>query len=242
MIDSIKALISGEGVSKSAKYLHENLENFENIRDMWAYGIEEASEKYKSGQTIVDDPKERLLRRLQVEDADTDETKSLIAVHNVDAEKLVKTLEYDGIPMPSIAITKESQGWNKFGDISLVFRKDTIDPKANRKNKVYGADAWTATFPQIEYDVDKDVYYKARRQVETEGKGKIPDYLLDEATRFIMTQSGDAERQGINGIVQSAQNSMGMKAAYLASKGIQVEDHAQQVSRPDIDPCLKIAQ
>lgn len=97
MIDSIKALISGDGVSKSAKYLHENIENFENIRDMWAYGIEEASEKYKSGQTIVDDPKERLLRRLQVEDADIDETKSLIAVHNVDAEKLVKTLEYDGI-------------------------------------------------------------------------------------------------------------------------------------------------
>ena len=96
MIDSIKALISGDGVSKSAKYLHENIENFENIRDMWAYGIEEASEKYKSGQTIVDDPKERLLRRLQVEDADIDETKSLIAVHNVDAEKLVKTLEYDG--------------------------------------------------------------------------------------------------------------------------------------------------
>lgn len=70
MIDSIKALISGDGVSKSAKYLHENIENFENIRDMWAYGIEEASEKYKSGQTIVDDPKERLLRRLQLEDVD----------------------------------------------------------------------------------------------------------------------------------------------------------------------------
>lgn len=70
MIDSIKALISGDGVSKSAKYLHENIENFENIRDMWAYGIEEASEKYKSGLTIVDDPKERLLRRLQLEDVD----------------------------------------------------------------------------------------------------------------------------------------------------------------------------
>lgn len=55
MIDSIKALISGEGISKSAKYLHENLQDFENIRDMWAHGIEEASKKYKSGQNIMND-------------------------------------------------------------------------------------------------------------------------------------------------------------------------------------------
>lgn len=55
MIDSIKSLISGEGISKSAKYLHENLQDFENIRDMWAHGIEEASKKYKSGQNIIND-------------------------------------------------------------------------------------------------------------------------------------------------------------------------------------------
>lgn len=54
MIDSIKALISGEGISKSAKYLHENLQDFENIRDMWAHGIEQASETYKSGKTLND--------------------------------------------------------------------------------------------------------------------------------------------------------------------------------------------
>ena len=235
MVDSIKALISGEGVSKSAKYLHENLENFESIRDMWAYGIEEASEKYKSGQTIVDDPKERLLRRLQVEDADTDETKSLIAVHNVDAEKLVKTLEYDGIPMPSIAITKGEQGWNKFGDISLVFWKDTIDPKANRKNKVYGSDAWTPTFPQIDYDVDENVYYNANRNIRDIAAGKIPQYLMDEAERFVSTRTGSAERQGVDGVVSAAKYNMGMKAAYLASKGINVEDRVQNVTKPNIE-------
>lgn len=239
MIDSIKALISGEGISKSAKYLHENLQDFENIRDMWAHGIEQASDNYKSGKTLKEsdnDVKEKILRRFQLEEADVDETKTLIAVHNLSADKLLKTLEYDGIPMPSIAVTKGDQGWNEFGDISLVFRKDTIDPKASRKNKVYGADAWTATFPQIEYDVDPNVYYKANRQVKNEAEGKIPNYLLSEATQFITTQSGNADRQGINGIVQAAKNNMGMKAAYLASKGIEVEDRVQQVQKPDIDP------
>lgn len=239
MIDSIKSLISGEGISKSAKYLHENLQDFENIRDMWAHGIEQASDNYKSGKTLKEsdnDVKEKILRRFQLEDSDVDETKTLIAVHNLSADKLLKTLEYDGIPMPSIAVTKGDQGWNEFGDISLVFRKDTIDPKASRKNKVYGADAWTATFPQIEYDVDPNVYYKANKQVKNEVEGKIPNYLLSEATRFITTQSGNADRQGIDGIVQAAKNNMGMKAAYLASKGIEVKDRVQQVQKPDIDP------
>lgn len=239
MIDSIKSLISGEEISKSAKYLHENLQDFENIRDMWAHGIEQASDNYKSGKTLKEsdnDVKEKILKRFQLEEADVDETKTLIAVHNLSADKLLKTLEYDGIPMPSIAVTKGDQGWNEFGDISLVFRKDTIDPKASRKNKVYGADAWTATFPQIEYDVDPNVYYKANRQVKNEAEGKIPNYLLSEATQFITTQSGNADRQGINGIVQAAKNNMGMKAAYLASKGIEVEDRVQQVQKPDIDP------
>lgn len=239
MIDSIKSLISGEGISKSAKYLHENLQDFENIRDMWAHGIEQASDSYKSGKTLKEydnDIKENVLRRFQLEESDVDETKTLIAVHNLSADKLLKTLEYDGIPMPSIAVTKGDQGWNKFGDVSLVFRKNTIDPKANRKNKVYGADAWTATFPQIEYDVDPNVYYKANKQVKNEVEGKIPNYLLSEATQFITTKRGEAERQGMGGIIQAAKNNMGMKAAYLASKGIEVEDRVQQVQKPDVDP------
>lgn len=35
-----------------------------------------------------------------------EETKDLIAAHNVDADKLNKMFDYDGIPTPSIAITK----------------------------------------------------------------------------------------------------------------------------------------
>lgn len=67
-----------------------------------------------------------------------EETDSLVAVHNLTEDKLLKTLKLEGIPMPSIAVTKSKMGWNNFGDISLVFGKDTIDPKS-RKNKVYGA-------------------------------------------------------------------------------------------------------
>lgn len=162
-----------------------------------------------------------------------EETDTLIAAHNLSEDKLMKMLEYDGIPMPSIAITKAAQGWDKFGDISLIFRKDTIDP-ANRKNKVYGADAWTPTFPRIENDINEDVYYRASRNVDKTMDGKMPDYLKQEAKRFIQTQSGDAEYSGVDGVVEAAKYNIGMKAAYLASKGIQVEDRAKQVKKPNI--------
>ena len=70
-----------------------------------------------------------------------EETKDLVAVHNLSAEKLLKSLNLGGLPMPSIAIMKAKDGHNQFGDISLVFRKDTIDPEADKSNKVYSGDA-----------------------------------------------------------------------------------------------------
>lgn len=91
---------------------------------------------------------------------------NLIAIHNLTETKLKKVLELDGIPMPSIAITKADIGHENFGEISFVFSKETIDPK-NKKNKVYSADAWTPTFPQIEYDIDmsktREIYVDAPR-------------------------------------------------------------------------------
>lgn len=90
-----------------------------------------------------------------------EETKDLIAVHNLTGEKLRKLLDLQGIPMPSIAITKSDATAEDFGEISLVFRKDAIDP-ADERNKVYDADAWTPMFPTL----DKEEYGKTRAFLE----------------------------------------------------------------------------
>ena len=188
-----------------------------------------------SVSTTVQDRGAIVKKKFQLKNP-VEETGTLIAAHNLTEDKLKKMLEYDGIPMPSIAITKADQGWNKFGDISLIFRKDTVDPEGNRKNKVYGADAWTPTFPQIENDINEDVYYRASRNVDKTMTGKMPDYLKQEAKRFIQTRSGDAEHNGVDGVVEAAKNDIGMKAAYLASKGGRVDDRAKQVKKPNISP------
>lgn len=80
-----------------------------------------------------------------------EETENLIAVHNLNIENLEKSLELGGLPIPSIAITKDKLGHIEFGEVSLVFGKDTIDPQINSANKIYSGDAYTPTFPRVEY-------------------------------------------------------------------------------------------
>lgn len=82
-----------------------------------------------------------------------EETKDLIAVHNLSQEELLKTLKLGGFPMPSVAIVKAQNGHNEFGDVSVIFDKNTIDPSKSG-NKVYGGDVLTPTFPDVNYEIN----------------------------------------------------------------------------------------
>ena len=87
--------------------------------------------------------------------APVEETKNLLALHNLTEKNLLDAAKLGGLPMPSIAIVKADEGHGEYGDISFVFSKDTIDPQLFRSNKVYGYDAWTPTAPQVEYEVNE---------------------------------------------------------------------------------------
>ena len=105
-------------------------------------------------------------------DVPVEETKDLIAVHNISEEKLMKSLQLGGLPMPSIAVMKaqEAKGNSVYGNISLVFPKSTIDPSLNTDNKIYGGDAWTPVYPTVEYKINEDkankIYSRARKATE----------------------------------------------------------------------------
>ena len=99
-------------------------------------------------------------------DVPVEETKDLVAVHNVDERALERSLELGGLPMPSIAVIKAEQGHSKYGPISLVFGKDTIDPQRNSENKVYGGDGYTPTAPQIDYKIDTEKARQAERRIQ----------------------------------------------------------------------------
>lgn len=51
--------------------------------------------------------------------------------------------------MPSIAVTDVNVPHTAFGDLTLIFGRETVDPQADPRNKIYASDAWTTTFPDI---------------------------------------------------------------------------------------------
>lgn len=180
--------------------------------------------------------------------APVEQTKDLIAVHNIREDNLRKALELGGFPMPSIAIAKRDIGHQNFGSISLVFGSDTIDPKANKRNKVYSADAWTPTFPQVEYEVNAKVDARVYNKLSSL-KQAIDPYFADDLSRMMYGVEDQMNRNGgEEGLVRRALDNYGMKAAYLEEMGKHVEPvtrtEAQQsaFSEKQIEKYTQIAE
>lgn len=98
-----------------------------------------------------------------------DENRDLVAVHNLNAKKLAKMIsDFDGqgIPAPSIAIDKADNVHSDFGEISLIFDRNTIDPKSDRRNSVYSRDAWTSMYPKTEFKLNEKAMKKLAERLD----------------------------------------------------------------------------
>lgn len=84
----------------------------------------------------------------------TSNNKTLIAQHNTSEEKLLEALDLGALPVPSIAITKYQNPVLKYGDITLLFNKDTINP-TDRRNVTYNSDIYSTRKPQIAYTLNR---------------------------------------------------------------------------------------
>lgn len=144
-----------------------------------------------------------------------DESNGLFAIHNLTADSFIKSYKLGGFAMPSIAIARSDVGHSNFGDISLVFASDTINP-ANSDNKVYSADAWTPTFPRIEYEANskvtdklRDKYYELYRKF---GQQKV-SALYPYGNYFEEQLNTDG---GVDGIISKQSDNPQMMQVYLA--------------------------
>lgn len=149
-----------------------------------------------------------------------EEEKDLIAIHNISPEKLKSTIELGGLPMPSIAVTRANELFSKFGTISILFNKDTIDPK-NKRNKVYSGDAYTPTFPQIDYRASNDVLKQVRDKVYSlVGGSSVADELdhlhldTDNVQHTLGRYDGD--------VVQGFADNATLKYAFLKDRKVDV--------------------
>lgn len=148
-----------------------------------------------------------------------EETKNLIALHNLTEEKLWGDLRLGGFPMPSIAVTRTDVPHTNFGDITLVMDKRSIDPKANRKNTVYSADAWTPTFPQVEYAADPAAERRISGRLR-ELSGKVDEMFKQDLYRITYDMEDLLNRYGgEEELLRQVMDNYGLKAAYLEDAG-----------------------
>ena len=157
-------------------------------------------------------------------DKPVEETKTLIAMHNLTEEKLEKAIELGGFPMPSIAVTRADIPHTNFGEITLVMDKGTVDPKADRRNDVFSADAWTPTFPRTEYEANSEVEDRVRRTLQ-ELERKIAPQFQGNLRRVMygledLLNSYDGEENLIAHVLDND----GLKAVYLESLGKHIDE------------------
>ena len=151
-----------------------------------------------------------------------EETRDLVAVHNSSVEGLMESLKLGGLPSPSIAIVKVKGGHTKYGDVSLVFDKNTIDPAAQKKNKVYGSDAWTPTKPRVDYKVNRDKAIAFENEI-AELSGKIAGGTFESSSPLVAHGINETTELSVSEIAEKIANDDAVRAAYLADQGKKLE-------------------
>lgn len=153
-----------------------------------------------------------------------EETDKLLALHNKDENSILAAIKLGGLPMPSIAIVKARDGHTKYGPISLVFSKDTIDPQLFRANKVYGGDAWTPTAPRVDYPVNS----KKASQVEHElhrlaGDVSVAGGIFGNSAALRSIGIDDTSTRSTAELAEKLASTDTVRAAYLADQGKSLE-------------------
>ena len=153
-----------------------------------------------------------------------EETKTLVALHNLTADKLQNAIKLGGFPMPSIAVTRYDIPHTNFGEISLVMSKDTVDPKKNRKNTVYSADAWTPTFPRTEYEANSKVEDRVRQTLQGLEKKIAPQFQGNLRRLMYGLEDLLNSYDGEENLIRHVLDNDGMKAVYLESQGKHIDE------------------
>ena len=90
--------------------------------------------------------------------------KSLIGVHNITEDKLIKAIKQGGFANPSLAVIDTKNGVHSdYGKISLIPKSSLIDSKTGKNAGTFAGDAWTPTYPQVEKQMSDNgvtMFYK----------------------------------------------------------------------------------
>ncbi len=149
--------------------------------------------------------------------------KNLVAMHNLSADNLETALNRGGFPMPSIAVTKDNISHNDFGEVSVLFDKDTIDPEINN-NHVYGSDVYSPTHPGLEYKVNENKSKEVYDYFKDELKNKDMAFKVNPVNFSSANLSNKINSlKGEENFIDSLKSNYEMKNFYLSLNNNEVK-------------------
>ena len=169
----------------------------------------------------VDDDGFKAMEKAAKDTNNVDFGKNLIAVHNMTADQLMADIGLNGFPSPSVAIIRAGMEHSKYGDVSVLFKRETIDPKFSKKNKVYGGDAWTPTFPSIEVKINSEKAGELWNKFDE----LVPKDIQASLSRvaFDTDNMSDAINRMNGNPVEAYREKDALKYAFLKSIGVEVD-------------------
>ena len=131
---------------------------------------------------------------IKLETSDTGTTGTLMAMHNLSEDKFNGIMDLGGAPVPSIAITNpEKVDHNGFGDGTLLFKKDTINP-SDKLNEVYDRDVWSPRFPTIDREISSKNVDKVAKNIgmsESSLQSLAEEYNTPENLAYRLSRDTD---------------------------------------------------
>lgn len=219
VISKIKSILKdNRGMTDEARLLANNLasnaEKLQSIVDKYEKavieGLKNQNAKVHTNKSSVKENNAKTQSNTRTGDFLTERERTLVATHNISSQNLMNLInDFDGagLPVPSIAVEKADSVHDNFGDVTLLFNKDTIDPQNNSKNNVYSRDAWTSTFPEVEVKIKDEELQKISERV----------HLNEAYLESNMFNTSDKER-----IKKNFFKDLNVRKAFLKEQNIEV--------------------
>ena len=146
--------------------------------------------------------------------------KVLMFLHNTSAEKLARIDKMGGMPMPSIAVTKKDIPFEGFGDITMVGKPESFDPKASKLNEAFSADAYTVRAPQPVRVAKKGAGKRFQKDLEDKLKD-LGAYTSETSSNiWDLQKKGGVDKSTFDQVSRFLESDSSIDALFLESKGV----------------------
>lgn len=147
--------------------------------------------------------------------APTTGPKNLLVTHNISESSLLKAEQSGGLIAPSLAVIKAEKGGTLkgYGDITLLGKKDLVDPQKNQTTVLSDADIYSPRVPQPIHTVDKKAWDNFV------DKYNLDNIFSQNKYKYMKDEEGNREE-----VLRKVKNDIRLKKDFLNEQGVSIQN------------------